>query len=175
MPSIWIGVVELTLRWKFPTSFNIIFDLCNDIKFIFIFVIGYGITAADEHGMKEVIRKGRWYYLASGKFCRYAKKCRSHLHFLNAFSGTVLVALYSARFLVDGEYPWVVWIFYILRGFSEWLFIIGVYGVLRELVTAPLPGLAKLSELAMPFYLTHTQIIVAIQTASSWVPYLSKW
>ena len=81
MPSIWIGVVELTLRWKFPTSFNIIFDLCNDIKFIFIFVIGYGITAADEHGMKEVIRKGRWYYLASGKFCRYAKKCRSHLHF----------------------------------------------------------------------------------------------
>ena len=61
-------MVELTLRWKFPTSFNIIFDLCNDIQFIFIFVIGFGITAADEHGMKEVIRKGRWYYLASGKF-----------------------------------------------------------------------------------------------------------
>ena len=70
---------------------------------------------------------------------------------------------------------WAKILFFILRGFSEWLFIIGVYGVLRELVTAPLPGLAKLSELAMPFYLTHTQIIVAIQTASSWVPYLSKW
>ena len=67
MPSIWIGVVELTLRWKFPTSFNIIFDLCNDIKFIFIFVIGYGITAADEHGMKEVIRKGRWYNFVIGE------------------------------------------------------------------------------------------------------------
>ena len=60
-------MVELTLRWKFPTSFNIIFDLCNDIKFIFIFVIGYGITAADEHGMKEVIRKGRWYYFVIGE------------------------------------------------------------------------------------------------------------
>ena len=70
---------------------------------------------------------------------------------------------------------WAKILFFILRGFSEWLFIIGVYGVLRELVTAPLPGLNKLSELAMPFYLTHTQIIVAIQTASSWVPYLSKW
>ena len=67
VPSIWIGVVELTLRWKFPTSFNIIFDLCNDIKFIFIFVIGYGITAADEHGMKEVIRKGRWYNSVIGE------------------------------------------------------------------------------------------------------------
>ena len=70
---------------------------------------------------------------------------------------------------------WIRAVFFFLRGFSEWLFIIGVYGVLRELVTAPLPGLNKLSELAMPFYLTHTQIIVAIQTASSWVPYLSKW
>ena len=67
MPSIWIGVVELTLRWKFPTSFNIIFDLCNDIKFIFIFVIGYGITAADDHGMKEVISKGRWYNFVIGE------------------------------------------------------------------------------------------------------------
>ena len=95
--------------------------------------------------------------------------------FNNTFSGTVLVALYSVRFLVDGEYPWVVWIFYFLRGFSEWLFIIGVYGVLRELVTAPLPGLNKLSELAMPFYLTHQQILIAIAALCSWVPYLSKF
>ena len=66
MPSIWIGVVELTLRWKFPTSFNIIFDLCNDIKFIFIFMIGYGIIAADDQGTKEVIGRGRWFYLCLG-------------------------------------------------------------------------------------------------------------
>ena len=86
-----------------------------------------------------------------------------------------MVALYSVRFLVEKEYPWMVWIFYLLRGFSEWLFIIGVYGVLRELVTAPLPGLAKLSELAMPFYLTHQQILIAIAALCSWVPYLSKF
>ena len=57
----------MSLRWKFPTSFNFIFDICNDLGFIFIFVIGYGITAADEHGMKEVIRKGRWYYFVIGE------------------------------------------------------------------------------------------------------------
>ena len=64
--------------------------------------------------------------------------------------------------------------FYLLRGFSEWLFIIGVYGVTRQLVTRPPPGLARLSELAMPFYLTHQQILVPIAAACSWVPYLSK-
>ena len=61
VPSIMIGVVELALRWKFPTSFNLVFDLCNDFKFLFIFIIGYGLQAADEHGMIYVIKKGRWY------------------------------------------------------------------------------------------------------------------
>ena len=71
VPSLWIGVVEAALRTQFPDGnlwfFGAFTDLCNDIKFIFIFVIGYGITAADEHGMKEVIRKGRWYYFVIGE------------------------------------------------------------------------------------------------------------
>ena len=41
-------------------------------------------------------------------------------------------------------------------------------------MTRPPPGLARLSELAMPFYLTHQQILVPIAAACSWVPYLSK-
>ena len=71
MPSIcrrW--KVEVSLRWWFPDGnlwfFSVFFDLCNDIKFIFIFMIGYGIIAAEDQGMKEVIRKGRWYYLCFG-------------------------------------------------------------------------------------------------------------
>ena len=67
VPSILIGVVELALRWKFPTSFNLVFDICNDFKFLFIFIIGYGLQAADDHGMKNVIKKGRWYNLIIGK------------------------------------------------------------------------------------------------------------
>ena len=42
-------------------------DLCNDINYIIVFVIGFGITVADEHGMKEVIKKGRWYNLVIGR------------------------------------------------------------------------------------------------------------
>ena len=61
-----------------------------------------------------------------------------------------------------------------LRGFAEWMFIIGVYGVFRELFTKPYSWIPFLSELAMPFYLTHQQILVPIASGASWVPYLSN-
>ena len=67
VPSLWIGAVEASLRWWFPDGrFSLVMDLCNDLKFIFIFVLGFGITAADEHGMEQVVRRGRWHYLAAG-------------------------------------------------------------------------------------------------------------
>ena len=62
----------------------------------------------------------------------------------------------------------------IAAGFGEWLFIIGVYGVTRELVTTSHPMVPILSELSMPFYLTHQQILVSIASGASWVPYLSE-
>ena len=43
-----------------------IFDLCNDINFILVFLLGFGIAAGDDHGMREVIRKARWYNLVTG-------------------------------------------------------------------------------------------------------------
>ena len=71
MPSILIGIVEALLRPFFPDGrlwfFSVFMDLCNDLNYIIIFVIGFGITAADEHGMKEVIKRGRWFNLIIGK------------------------------------------------------------------------------------------------------------
>ena len=50
----------MTLRTYFPDGnlsfYSVFTDLCNDFKFIFIFVLGFGIMAADDHGMKEVVR-----------------------------------------------------------------------------------------------------------------------
>ena len=71
VPSVFIGLVEVALRPYFPDGnfwfFSFLFDNCNDIKFIFIFVLGYGITAADEFGMKEVIKRGRWFNFIIGR------------------------------------------------------------------------------------------------------------
>ena len=52
--------------------------------------------------------------------------------------------------------------------------IIGLYGVTRELMTRTFSWLSVLSELAMPFYLTHLQILVVVAAGASWQPLLSE-
>ena len=54
------------------------------------------------------------------------------------------------------------------------MFIIGLYGVTREVMTTTFSWLSVLSELAMPFYLTHQQILVVIVAGASWYPHLSE-
>ena len=60
----------MVLRPFFPDGnfwfFSVFVDLCNDINFIQIFILGYGLTAADDQGMGEIIKKSRWYNLTVG-------------------------------------------------------------------------------------------------------------
>jgi len=152
VPSVWIGLVELALRSNFPDGqlwfFGFLFDHCNNIKFIFIFVIGFGITAADDYCMRDIIKKGRWFYFIIG--------------ILNLF-------LYSSKFIYENSYPELKLLFFFWRGFAEWIFIIGVYGVFREVFTKSYSWLSFLSELAMPFYLTHQQVLIPIAAGASWM------
>jgi len=157
IPSLWIGIVEAALRNWFPDGnlwfFGFFTDICNDIKFIFIFVMGFGLAAADEHDLKNVIKKGRWF---------------------NLVIGTIILTIYSGNFFLE-YIPWAKWIFWFLRGFAEWLFIIGIYGVFREMFTKSYAWIPFLSEIAMPFYLIHQQVLVAIVAGASWIPYLRSF
>ena len=148
VPSIWIGLAELALRFWFPDGrlwfFGVFTDLCNDVKFIFIFVIGYGIAAADEHGMKEVIRKGRWYNLIIGEFTGHGE-IQCEMLTLIYIQGILVLTIYSGNFFVS-EIIEAKFVFFYVRGFAEWLFIIGLYGVLRERVTNTGAWIPVLSE-----------------------------
>ena len=112
--------------------------------------------------------------------------------FNTILTGVLMNLVHSVSFFWQKNIVWVRALRYSLRGCSEWGLILGLYSVTRwllisikyylriiiiisrQLVTAPPPGLARLSELAMPFYLTHQQLLVPIAAACSWVPYLSK-
>ena len=76
MPSLFLAVTEIALRKYFPdgnlTFFSVFVDLCNDINFIIIFLLGYALTAADDYGMKEVIQRSRWYNFIIGRYIRYS-------------------------------------------------------------------------------------------------------
>merc|ERR1711864_57994 len=58
------------------------------------------------------------------------------------------------------------------RGFAEWLFILGSYSMCREIFQKNYSWLPLLSQMCMPFYLTHQQILVAIASVALWVPSL---
>ena len=45
---------------------NPFWDWPNNFNYFFIFVFGYGIAAAEEHGLKDLLQQGRWFYLVAG-------------------------------------------------------------------------------------------------------------
>ena len=45
---------------------NPLWDWANNFNYMFIFVFGYAITAAEEHGVKDSFERGRWFYLFAG-------------------------------------------------------------------------------------------------------------
>ena len=53
-------------------------DLCNDLNFLLVFLLGFALTAADDEGMKEVIERGRWYNFIIGRI----KKQSGQIYFL---------------------------------------------------------------------------------------------
>ena len=77
--------------------------------------------------------------------------------------------LYSSKFIYENSYPELKLLFFFWRGFAEWIFIIGVYGVFREVFTKSYSWLPFLNELAMPFYLTHQQVLLPIAAGASWM------
>jgi len=167
IPSLLIGLVEALLRPTSPDDavgfFAIFADTYNllhyrvpsAINYITVFLLGFGITVADEHGMKEVIKKGRWFNLVIGVL----------INILFSFKSLPIIHYPPDSVIVDG-------VLRFLRGPSEWLLILGLYGVTRELVTKTFSPLSVLSELAMPFYLTHQQVLVMITAGASWYPHL---
>ena len=56
------------------------------------------------------------------------------------------------------------------------MFLLGLYGVTRELVESSRPraawlsALLRLRRLALPFYLSHQQVLVTIAAGASWYP-----
>ena len=42
--------------WDWPQNFN----------FVFAFVIGYAVAAAEKHGLRDFLQIGRWIYFATG-------------------------------------------------------------------------------------------------------------
>ena len=116
---------------------------------------GYTITAADGV-IKDSLTKGRWFYLILG------------------LALALLVSLIQVGVIeLQNAYVFVLLAFF--RGLSKWLLILGIYAVTRNAVKSSNRWLQYLSSIAMPFYLIHQQLLVAILSGVLWVPYLGSF
>ena len=161
IPGTYLTVVELSLRWTFPDgkfhAFSFLFDWCNNFHFIGIFFLGYAITSGDETGFGDILRRGRWWYFISGSALLLAFVALTILgdFFLDSITKYVLTCIF--------------------RGYGEWMFLIGLYGLNRNIWTKNFTMIKTLREMAMPFYLLHQQILILLLIGTLRIPSLASF
>ena len=163
----FLALVELLLRWPFPDgsfhAFSFLLDWCNNIHFISVYFLGYAITSGDSSVFADILKKCRWWYLIIGTFfCLIIY---------------VAVVLLGPSMLFVNFYPEMTAhiVTCILRGAGEWMFILGLYAVSRSIFTRNFRILKTLREMAMPFYLLHQQVLIALVSGTLWIPYLGSF
>lgn len=141
--AIPIILIELFLRWRYPTTFVFHRDWCNVAHYSFLFVLGF-IIVSDER-FEEAID-------------RYRKPALK-LGFLFGF-------LYiGSLFLWQSEYPNSI-AFYaatmVWRGLGEWCMIIGIFGYLsRKFYYRQSPRIEHFNRISYPMYIWHFLVIFA--------------
>ena len=165
VPSLILALVELLLRWHFPDgkfhAFSFLFDWCNNIHFLTIFFLGYAIMSGDSLGFGNLLKKCRWWYLIIGSF------------FLSAYTAAALFGDIWLASLLPEISNYVLKC--VLRGFGEWMFMIGLYAVNRSICTRNFKIIKILREMAMPFYLLHQQVLIGLISGTLWVPYVGSF
>lgn len=160
IPGAFLALVELALRWAFPDgrfhAFSFLVDWCNNIHFVTVYFLGYAIMSGDSAGFGEILKRCRWWYLVIG---------------------TILILIFYVPIaLLLHPYPLINYpLTCIFRGFGEWMFMLGLYAVYRNIFTKHFKIIKILREMAMPFYLLHQQVLIALVSGTLWIPYLGSF
>merc|ERR1739845_241536 len=123
--------------------------------------MGYAISAEDDHGFAEVMKKYRWLYLLIGTVLLQI---------------SVVINLGAEQWFIS-FYPHITQytLKCIFRGFGEWIFIIGLYSVNRHASTRTHTIIGLLRAMAMPFYLLHQQVLIVVVSGTLWLSYLGSF
>ena len=156
-PAVVISLIEITLRnfagdKRSPAL--ILTDWANHCNFIVLYFLGYTIMSQDDKGFLKLLRKCRWWHFGIG---------------------IVTLSIYVAIEVFETQRSFSIYtdiIKNIFRGFGEWIFIIGLYSVNRNIFTENFPIIKVLKQITMPFYLTHMQILFVLVSGTFWIPYL---
>ena len=156
LPGVIIGVVQtaqnlIPYSKCMPLMFSQFMMFYPFFVYMIVFLLGYAAAATDIVHEKEENTLCSWINFISGSLlciAQYPVSC--------ILSNTI------SNYIVTG----------LMRGIGLWLFLIGSVAMAGKKFTAHKDWYETLRMMAMPFYLTHYQILTVIFTGASWVPYL---
>merc|ERR1712179_108790 len=133
-------------------------------SYMLIFMFGFIMGTTDEYFTKTIMKKYRWIYFIVGVvICLISA--------IIGVTGGISYDMFTPNQLTTNLIMIKI-LNAICRGLGRWCFIIGSVALAREKFTTSSDRLKILRELSMPFYLIHTQVLVAYLAGAMWIPYL---
>lgn len=141
-PAAVVIVVDAALRWKFPTTHNLVNDWANLAHSLVFFLAGLMLVACPG---------------AEGAIVRHRRVAAVLAVVTTAIA---LLPLWEQWF----ERSW--WTAYAarrtVRGVTAWCWIVALWGYARVHLSAPSARLTRVRDLAYPFYIWHQTVIVVL-------------
>jgi hypothetical protein len=168
-PSLIIAVIEMTLRAYFPQGrmwfFGAFTDVANTLHYGFVYFIGFALAAIEDRGVEASMTKFGWIYLIIGIIETFV--------YISTFAIVEIEPVKSAV----AAFPWLFTRVFrgLFRGFGEWMILIGVIGVSQRHIHRYPTILKTLVQMAMPFYVTHEQVMAMIGVGILRVPILHNF
>ena len=151
-PALLITAVEFKFRNRYPPNQSKPWDdWCNHYHFIFLYILGYTIMAVDQTLLNAIMAKyGKMYlFIGTTLVCSEMPKL-PHPKRSNPFCSS---KNYDETFM------------YIIAGFGEWMFMIGLYATLKNIYTKDIKVVIFLRKIMMPFYMTHLSVLAWVTGA----------
>ena len=151
IPSLILSMIEICLRRSFPGRFAIWSSWCDNFHHTFLYVLGYTLISIWHMGIDSILIENGLLYLVSGSVVILLQIATILM------GGNWIGGIYGNMFL----YPSIC----VLRGFGEWMFMVGLYGTLNRFCKSN-TTISVLREMAMPFYLLHSIVIALVINAN---------
>ena len=166
IPALVLSVLEISnhvIPWWWFRLFPFFF-------YMTIYVLGYIMAAGDEH-FHPITTRWSWVYILAG-----TALCVGY-GVLTVVSSVMCdtMPVPPPDLLSNSTSPVLKALVVekgILRGFGQWLFLLGLISVMRQRCFRARAWHRTCREMAMPFYLCHMQVLVMFVSGALWVPYL---
>ena len=157
VPALVIIAVEFKFRSRYPPNQSKPwYDWCNHYHFIFLYSLGYVLMSVDQPLLNRIMAKYGKFYLFIGTMllCLELPNLLYPKQKITWRQGLTM----DSKYCSNKDYDEIFW--YIIAGFGEWMFLIGLYATTKSIYTKDMKAVIFIRQIMMPFYMTHLSVLV---------------